>query len=210
MAEPAHWRRLKGSGSTRAAGPAVVFDLDGIISDASHRQHFLRRPRQDWQGFFTAAADDPPLRAGLGLVASVAAAAAAAAAAASASATAATAASASATAATAAAAADSGAAAAAAAAAESHEVIICTARPHYVADITCRWLAAHDVRADLLIMRRPGDRSSSAAFKRREVRRLRLAGYQIELAIDDDPRVVDMYRSEGVFALYRHSGYYDR
>lgn len=36
----------------------VVFDMDGVISDASHRQHFLRGGRRDWDGFFEACADD--------------------------------------------------------------------------------------------------------------------------------------------------------
>lgn len=36
----------------------VVFDMDGVISDASHRQHFLRDGRRDWDGFFEACGDD--------------------------------------------------------------------------------------------------------------------------------------------------------
>lgn len=37
----------------------VVFDMDGVISDASHRQYFLRDGRRDWDGFFAASVDDP-------------------------------------------------------------------------------------------------------------------------------------------------------
>ncbi len=40
-------------------GPAVVFDMDGVLSDAASRQHFLDRPRRDWQAFFDACGDDP-------------------------------------------------------------------------------------------------------------------------------------------------------
>lgn len=40
-------------------GPAVVFDIDGVLSDAAGRQHFLESPVRDWRGFFDAAADDP-------------------------------------------------------------------------------------------------------------------------------------------------------
>jgi hypothetical protein len=37
----------------------VVFDLDGVLSDASCRQHFLEDPaRRDWRGFFDACGDD--------------------------------------------------------------------------------------------------------------------------------------------------------
>jgi hypothetical protein len=38
----------------------VVLDLDGVLSDARGRQHFLSGPgRKDWKGFFDAAGDDP-------------------------------------------------------------------------------------------------------------------------------------------------------
>ena len=39
-------------------GPAVVFDMDGVLSDASSRQHFLDHPRRDWEAFFAACGDD--------------------------------------------------------------------------------------------------------------------------------------------------------
>ena len=41
-----------------AAGPAVVFDMDGVLSDASRRQHYLDRPFRDWEAFFQACGDD--------------------------------------------------------------------------------------------------------------------------------------------------------
>ncbi len=40
------------------SGPAVVFDMDGVLSDATNRQHFLEQPRRDWRGFFDACGDD--------------------------------------------------------------------------------------------------------------------------------------------------------
>lgn len=53
---PENWR-------WRAAplrGDVVVFDLDGVLSDAAGRQHFLDDPdRKDWQAFFDACGDDP-------------------------------------------------------------------------------------------------------------------------------------------------------
>ena len=42
-----------------AAGAAVVFDMDGVLSDAAGRQHFLEAPRRDWRSFFEACGDDP-------------------------------------------------------------------------------------------------------------------------------------------------------
>lgn len=39
-------------------GEAVVFDLDGVLSDAAKRQHYLEAPRRDWDAFFAACGDD--------------------------------------------------------------------------------------------------------------------------------------------------------
>ena len=43
-------------------GPAVVFDIDGVLSDAAGRQHFIERGRRDWPAFFEACGDDPVSR----------------------------------------------------------------------------------------------------------------------------------------------------
>ena|SRR6516165_3326920 len=40
-------------------GRAVIFDLDGVLSDAASRQHFLESPRRDWNAFFDACGEDP-------------------------------------------------------------------------------------------------------------------------------------------------------
>jgi hypothetical protein len=42
-----------------AGGPATVFDLDGVLSDAASRQYLLRGPRPDWDAFFAASGEDP-------------------------------------------------------------------------------------------------------------------------------------------------------
>ena len=41
-------------------GPAVVFDIDGVLSDAANRQHFIdgTTMRRDWNAFFEACGDD--------------------------------------------------------------------------------------------------------------------------------------------------------
>jgi len=41
-----------------AVGPTVVFDMDGVLSDAAGRQHYLEWPRRDWDAFFDACGDD--------------------------------------------------------------------------------------------------------------------------------------------------------
>lgn len=40
------------------AGPTVVFDMDGVLSDATKRQHYIDFPYRDWEAFFEACGDD--------------------------------------------------------------------------------------------------------------------------------------------------------
>ena len=47
--------------------PLAVFDLDGTLSDTRHRLHHLERRPKDWDAFFDAAGDDPPLATGVAL-----------------------------------------------------------------------------------------------------------------------------------------------
>ena len=56
---PPHWRWHTERSPTPPTGPAVVFDLDGVLSDAVGRQHFLEQGRRDWTAFFEACGEDP-------------------------------------------------------------------------------------------------------------------------------------------------------
>lgn len=47
--------------------PLAVFDLDGTLADSAHRQRFLERKPRDWDAFFAAAPQDPPLAEGVAL-----------------------------------------------------------------------------------------------------------------------------------------------
>lgn len=49
------WRWRDGP---RPTGATVVFDVDGVLSDATSRQHFLAGERKDWVGFFDACGED--------------------------------------------------------------------------------------------------------------------------------------------------------
>ncbi|MFD0366673.1 hypothetical protein [Streptomyces sp. NPDC127114] len=51
----------------RNPGPVAVFDLDNTLASTAHRQHFLERRPRDWDGFFAAAPEDPPLAEGVEL-----------------------------------------------------------------------------------------------------------------------------------------------
>ena len=47
--------------------PLAVFDVDGVLADVRHRLHHLERSPKDWDAFFAAAVDDPPLTTGVAL-----------------------------------------------------------------------------------------------------------------------------------------------
>jgi hypothetical protein len=52
---PEHWTWRGGPVAPR---PAAVVDLDGVLSDAASRQHYLESPRRDWRRFFDACGED--------------------------------------------------------------------------------------------------------------------------------------------------------
>mgnify|MGYP003503505512 CR=1 FL=1 len=57
-AAPGNWEWRAG---LVGPGAAVVFDMDGVLSDASRRQHYLEAPRRDWEAFFAACGEDEPV-----------------------------------------------------------------------------------------------------------------------------------------------------
>jgi len=40
---------------------AILFDIDGTLSDVSHRRHFIENGNQDWVAFFAAIPEDDPI-----------------------------------------------------------------------------------------------------------------------------------------------------
>jgi hypothetical protein len=145
----------------------VIFDLDGVLADAAHRQDVLFSGpgrRKNWQAFFARAGDD----AVIAEIARVT---------------------------------------------ELLDPALClvllTARPTTIRDVTMAWLARHGLRWDLLVMRPEGDYRSSPDAKQLAVHELRTAGFDLRLAFDDDQRNVDMFHGEGVPCVYIHSGYYE-
>lgn len=43
----------------------AVVDIDGVLADVTHRLHYVAKRPKDWDAFFAAAVDDPPLPEGL-------------------------------------------------------------------------------------------------------------------------------------------------
>ena len=145
-------------------GRAVVVDLDGVLSDASRRQHYLEYPRPDWRSFFDACGEDPVIEEVHTVLALL----------------------------------DQGL-----------QIILLTARPHRVHELTEAWLHRYDIRWDLLIMRPWGDYDLARDFKQSTVWELRSAGFELVLAFEDDRRNVAMFRGCGIPCVYIHSGYYE-
>ncbi len=52
-------------------GPSVICDLDGVLADASGRQHFLAENPPNWHAFFDAAGHDPLIGSALDVLGSV-------------------------------------------------------------------------------------------------------------------------------------------
>lgn len=50
----------------------IVFDIDGVVADPGHRSHFLRPDDTGWEEFFSALNQDPVLRTGATVAASLA------------------------------------------------------------------------------------------------------------------------------------------
>lgn len=42
----------------------IAFDIDGVLADATHREHHLASRPKDWDAFFAAAANDPAIETG--------------------------------------------------------------------------------------------------------------------------------------------------
>ena len=145
-------------------GPAAVIDLDGVLSDAASRQHYLESPRRDWQAFFDACGDDPVIEEVRVLLELLD---------------------------------------------RDLRIVLLTARPGRVHELTEAWLRRYRIRWDLLVMRGFGDYELSREFKQAAVEDLRRRGFELRLAIEDDRRNVAMFRAEGIPCLYVHSGYYD-
>jgi len=56
VGDPGNWAWH--GGRIEVPGAAVVFDVDGVLSDAVGRQHFIERGRRDWDAFFDACGED--------------------------------------------------------------------------------------------------------------------------------------------------------
>ncbi len=145
-------------------GAAVVFDIDGVLSDATSRRHFIERGRRDWPAFFEACGDDPIIEEIARLIELLD---------------------------------------------PALSVVLLTGRPLRVRPQTLAWLDRYGLRWDLLVMRDRGDYAQVTEFKCGVVDDLRAHGFDLRLAMEDDPSNHAMFVDEGIPCVYIHSGYYE-
>jgi hypothetical protein len=158
--DPENWWWRRGQ---VAPDHCVIFDVDGVIADATHRQHLVTGGRKQWTRFFDEVGKDPVIEPVVRMARLL----------------------------------DS-----------SLCVVLLTARPSSVADLTIDWLRRHDVRWDLLVMRDYGDYQLARDFKDSALHELRAYGFVVDLAIEDDERNVAMFERRGVPCLFHYSGYH--
>lgn len=89
------------------------------------------------------------------------------------------------------------------------QIVVLTARPVTIRQLTVDWLEQHRIPYDLLVMRPASDRGSSRGYKQAALDDLRAFGFTPRIAFEDDARNVEMFRARGVPCIYIHSGYYD-
>ncbi len=87
-------------------------------------------------------------------------------------------------------------------------VVLVTARPTTIRAVTLDWLARHEVRWDLLVMRAGHDYRPARVVKREVVGLLRAVDFDLRLAIDDDHRNVAMFEAEDVPCVELDRGYH--
>ncbi len=55
IAIPRHWHWRQ---KANQPGDCAIVDIDGVLADAEHRQHYLDPPWRDWDGFFAECGGD--------------------------------------------------------------------------------------------------------------------------------------------------------
>mgnify|MGYP001496192693 CR=1 FL=1 len=70
--KPGEGSRAGAADTVRDERPYAVLDIDATLSDVRHRLHHIRRRPKDWDAFFAAAGDDPPLAEGVSVAATLA------------------------------------------------------------------------------------------------------------------------------------------
>lgn len=80
-------------------------------------------------------------------------------------------------------------------------IVIASGRNEDVRVSTVEWLERHSIPFDALFMRASGDFRSDDIIKEEILAEIRAAGWDPEAVVDDRPRVVEMWRRNGLFVF---------
>ena len=80
-------------------------------------------------------------------------------------------------------------------------IVLCSGRPERCRADTVAWLTDYEVPHDMLLMRPDGDFRADNIIKSEMLDYLVAEGHQIDLVLDDRPRVISMWRERGLFVL---------
>mgnify|MGYP005846450505 CR=1 FL=1 len=138
---------------------AVIFDIDGTLSDYAHRAHHLSsdRSKSDWPAFFAEMGQDGLISWCHDLLLN--------------------------------------------AHKKGHIIILLTGRPSTYQGETLAWLQKHGVPHHLLLMRPQDDWRPGNIMKADLYHTQIKPHYDILFAVDDNPKILDMWQTLGVVAF---------
>ena len=85
-----------------------------------------------------------------------------------------------------------------------YRIVFLTSRNETCCRDTYEWLTAHNIAqfGDLILTRKDGDLRPSPMVKRDHVRKLKEAGANLQLSLEDHSGNVAMFREEGIMTLH--------
>lgn len=81
--------------------------------------------------------------------------------------------------------------------ADGHAVIVVTARSTQWRNHTAMWLALNGIPSDAMFMRKQGDHRKDVLVKADILARIRTQ-YEVVHAVDDNPSIIALWKSEGI------------
>lgn len=129
----------------------VLVDIDGTLSDGTHREHHLKGEKKDWDSYYSLLSEDSPIDLVVHWVRELYG---------------------------------------------SYLIIIVSGRPDTYQKETISWLDKHEIPFDYILMR-PGNDKRDDTIIKAEMLNI-LPKEQIVFAIDDRPKVIRMWKENGV------------
>ena len=81
-------------------------------------------------------------------------------------------------------------------------IVLLTGRSEIARPATAKWLLRHCVDYDQLVMRDPHDYRAAPDYKLAMLDEVILPSYDVSFALDDDPRVIAVFRERGIPAWH--------